>query len=296
MALLAVMVGCAQGGHNGNARPGAQAITVGSFAFSESDTVAELYAQAMEAKGITVRRASGLGSREVVEPALEQGAVDMVPEYIGTSLEFLSGGMEAVPSDPDAAYQRLRTVFEPRGVTVLNRASAQNKNGIAVTRQTAARLNLRKVSDLAPVAPTLVFGGPPECPERPFCLVGLRASYGLQFKDFRSLDASGPRTVAALQGSEIDVALLFTTSGSLATGEFTLLDDDRHLQPAENLVPAVRVDALHRNAGLQPVLDGVSAQLTTDDLIALNRRVDVDHVTSRVAAHDWLAAHGLALK
>jgi osmoprotectant transport system substrate-binding protein len=151
-----------------------------------------------------------------------------------------------------------------------------------------------KVSDLAPLAPDLVFGGPPECPERPLCLQGLRSVYGLSFKQFRALDAGGPATVAALEGGEVDVGLLFTTDGHLATGDFVLLADDRGLQPAENVVPVVRtVVARSRGPALVETLNRVSAQLYDEDLIALNRRVEIDHVRPDRAASDWLRQHGL---
>ena len=198
LCLVAAACGGGGGGDDEETAPGADMVTVASFAFTESEVVAELYAQALQAVGVPTRRAPGLGSREVVEPALEQGAVDVVPEYVGTALQFIAPGAESL-YDTAAAHARLREAFEPRGVTVLQPAEAQDRNGIAVTRKTAAELGLTRISDLAPVAGTLVFGGPPECPERPFCLVGLRATYGLAFKEFRALDASGPQTGAALE-------------------------------------------------------------------------------------------------
>jgi len=216
---------------------------------------------------------------------------------VGTALQFLGGETEAADDDlanTAAATARLTEAFAFRGVTVLAPAEAQDRNGIAVTRATADRYGLSKVSDLAPVAGELVFGGPPECPERPYCLVGLRTAYGLSFESFRSLDASGPETVAALEGGEVDVALLFTTAPSLAGPKFVLLEDDRQLQPAENLVPVVRTDALRRHGDrLGEVLNAVSTQLTTADLIALNGRVEIDGVPPADVARAWLADHGL---
>lgn len=295
---LCLLIAACSGGESKerSATTTGDAVIVGSFAFSESGTVGELYAQALEAGGFAVQRAPGLGSREVVEPALEQGALDVVPEYLGTALQFLSGGTLAGEelADTGALHRRLQAAFEPRGITVLTPAPAQNRNGVAVTRPTAERLKLGRVSDLAPVARDLVFGGPPECPERPFCLVGLRSTYDLGFKEFRALDASGADTVAALAGDEVDVALLFTTSPSLSTENFVLLEDDRRLQPAENLVPAVRTDALRRHGErLREVLDGVSARLTTEDLVSLNRKVDVERRPVAEVAREWLAERGL---
>ena len=286
--LLAATVGCGRGEvRSAPVPPGA--VTVGSFGFSESRTLAEIYSQALEARGVTVRRAIDIGSREVVEPALEQGKVDLVPEYLGSALRFL--GVERPGSDP---RQALTQAFGRRGVTVLQPAPAENKNGIVLLEATARRLGARRISDLGPVSRTLVFGGPPECPERPLCLPGLRSVYGLAFKEFRPLDTGGPVTVAALEGGEVDVGLLFTTDGHLATGQFVLLEDDRGLQPAENVVPVVRTAVVERHgATVVDALEAVSRQLLTQDLAELNRRVDIERVPPSQAAEDWLRQHGL---
>jgi osmoprotectant transport system substrate-binding protein len=269
-------------------------VTVAAFGFTESRILAELYGQAMEAKGIPVRRAFDLASREVVEPALEQGAVDFVPEYSGTALEFLNRAAGQATADPAATYGLLRAAFTTRGVTTLDPAPAQNQNAVAVTETTAQHLRLTTVSDLRPYASDMVFGGPPECPERRFCLAGLIAVYGLAFREVRALDAGGPLTVGALEGDEIDVGLMFTTSPAIATSRLVLLADDRGLQPAENVVPVVRKSVLERHGDtLSDAVNAVSSQLTTEELVSLNRRVDLDGQTPREAARAWLSLRGL---
>jgi osmoprotectant transport system substrate-binding protein len=301
-ALVAVLVllvtACAPRGPDrdreaeGQPRPGA--VTVASFNFSESVLLAELYAQALEGAGIRVRREMQIGSREDVEPALEQGLVDVVPEYLGTAVAFLDPSSVGEVLDADAAHQRLSQLFAARGVRVLRHAPAENQNGFVVTPATAQRYGLRAVSDLAPVAPNLAFGGPPECPERPFCLLGLQKTYGLRFRTFLSLDSGGRQTRTALEEGEVDVGLLFTTDGHLARGDFVLLDDDRGLQPPENVVPVVRQEVVDRfGARLVERLEAVSAQLTTAELSGLNRRVDIDGMAPGTVAADWLRAHGL---
>jgi osmoprotectant transport system substrate-binding protein len=281
----------------GGGRPatsGGDAVTVAAFGFSESRILAELYAQAMEGKDIPVQRALDLASREVVEPALEQGVVDFVPEYSGTALEFLNRGAGQATSDPEATYRLLSDAFAERGITALAPAPAQDQNAVAVTRATAERLRLTRVSDLRPVAPALVFGAPPECPERRFCLAGLTTVYGLSFKEFRPLDAGGPLTIGALEGEEIDVGLLFTTSPAVATSDLVLLEDDLGLQPAENVVPVIRTPVLERYGDtLRQAVDEVSLRLTTEELVGLNRRVEVDGVTPAEAARVWLDHRGL---
>lgn len=285
-------MGCGSG-TDGDAPAGdADTVTVGSFSFSESRTLAEIYAQLLEAHGVRVDRALDLASREVAEPALEQAAVDLLPEYLGTALAFLLPEGSFLPSR-DEAYERLRRAFAPKGVTVLAPAAAENKNGFVVTRSTADRFGLRAISDLAPVAGQLVLGGPPECPSRQFCLEGLRETYGLEFRRFEPLDVSGPATVAALEGGEVDVAMLFTSDGNLGRPDFVLLEDDRGLQPPENVVPVVRTEVLERHPDVAGIVDRATAQLGPEDLVSLNRRVDLDRLTPGDAAREWLRAHGL---
>ncbi len=283
--------GCGSAGNGGDAEP-RDGVRVTSFSFTESMVLAELYALALERAGIPVIRRIGLAAREVVEPALEQGVVDLVPEYTGTALTFLDRKTGRATSDQDRTYALLRDAFAQRGVTTLAKAPARDENAIAVTAATAKRLDLVKVSDLRPVASKLVFGGPPECPERPLCLGGLESEYGLHFKSFTALDAGGPLTVSALSGHEIDVALLFTTTPQVETSGFVLLDDDRGMQPADNVVPVVRTEVLHRyGERLSDALDRVSAQLTSDELRALNAAVDVRGTTPQVAAATWFRLH-----
>lgn len=302
VALLAgaALVSCGSGSTDEPAgRRDPEAVTVGSFTFTESRTLAEIYAQLLAARGFRVERALDLASREVAEPALEQGAIDLLPEYLGTALAFVEGasgplsGTEGARLGGDDTYERLRRTFAARGVTVLSPAAAENKNGFVVTQATAQRLGLRTISDLRPVAGQLTIGGPPECPSRRFCLQGLRDTYGLEFRRFQPLDVSGPATVAALEGGEIDVAMLFTSDGNIGRADFVLLEDDRRLQPPENVVPVVRTDVIQRHPTLAGIVDQATAQLKADDLVALNRRVDLDRLSPADAAAEWLRAHGL---
>lgn len=291
-AVVAVATGC---GSDAPSNREAADATIASFNFAESRTLAEIYAQALEQDGYKIERALDLASREVVEPALEQGAVDLALEYLGTALAFVDPLSRVKRLGQDEAHARLQKSMNARGIQVLAAAPAQNQNGLAVAPGVAARFALAKISDLVPVADELVLGGPPECPERPFCLRGFRSIYGLRFKEFRPLDASGPRTVGALESADIDVGVVFTTDPTLGGTEpkLVMLADDRSLQPPENVVPVVR-SAVVRRLGPKFVarLDGVSRQLTTSDLIALNRRVGVDGVSPATAAAEWLDAHG----
>jgi osmoprotectant transport system substrate-binding protein len=265
-------------------------ITIASFTFAESRILGEIFAQHLEDGGFPVERALSLASREIVEPALEQGAVDLVPEYAGAALEFLTRGKGDRPSsDTDATMGRLRDLFEDRGVTVLDPSDVQNRNTLVVTAATARRLDLQTVSDLREAAPDLVLGGPPECPERPLCLPGYERRYGLEFRDFVPLDVGGVATVGALEGGEIDVAVLFTTDAMLSDPSFVELIDDLGLQPAENIVPVVRSDIVDAYGDeLVDRLEDVTRRLNLNDLRALNEAVEVEGRDPADVAEEWL--------
>ena len=142
------------------------------------------------------------------------------------------------------------------------------------------------------IASLLVLGGPPECPDRPFCLKGLEDKYGLHFKDFTSLDAGGPLTVEALKGGQIQVGLLFTSDPAIVANGFVLLQDDKGLQLADNLVPVVRKEIVDANPDVATLLNGISAKLTQGELTALNKQVTVDGAASADVAKQWLTDNG----
>ncbi|MEN8234314.1 MAG: ABC transporter substrate-binding protein [Actinomycetota bacterium] len=287
---FALIASACGSGDDGAAKDG-PTITIGSAAFSENALVAEIYAQALEADGYNVERKLNTGPREVYAPALESGELDLVPEYIGTVLRYLGGD---ATSDSDETHAALRLAWESKDIVVLDYAAAQDKNGFAVTKETADSLGLAKVSDLAAHNGTLVLGGPPECPERDFCLKGLESVYELSFKEFRSLDAGGPITVAALEGGEIQVGLMFTSAATILAKGFVLLEDDKGLQPAENIAPAVRkeiVDAYGDD--FKTTLNDVSKKLTTIELVSLNKFVEVDGKDPEQVAAEWLKAIGV---
>lgn len=298
--LLLVIVVVAATAACANPRPsstgsalGNGSITVASFNFPESVLLAELYAQAIEGAGLPVERVLDLGPREIVLPALEKGLVELVPEYAGSALAFVSLGEAEASSDPVETETALRALLEPAGVSVLEPSPAQDQNAFGVTAATAARYDLRTVSDLAPIASQLVFGGPPECPQRPLCLPGLEVVYGLRFGTFVALDSGGPRTIAALRGGAVDVAVLFSSDGALEQNDLVLLVDDLGLQPAENVTPVIREEALARWPQLQRVIDAVSSTLSTDQLRQMNAAIATLGRPPASVAAEWLADHGL---
>jgi osmoprotectant transport system substrate-binding protein len=274
-------------------RPGT-VITVGSFDFPESVLLAEIYGQALAANKFPVRILPSLGPREVVDPALVDGLVQLVPEYAGSALEFFSLGRLSATANAGAASKALAGSVAGRGLVAAQPAPAQDANAIVVTAATAARYGLRSIADLTSVAPRLVFGGPPECPGRPYCLKGLKRAYGLRFKAFVPLDAGGPLTRQALQAGYIGVALLFTTDPGIPARHLVVLADDRGLQPAENITPLVRRSTMERyGPRLLAVLNKVSALLDTGTLRGLDARVELAGQNPRRVAGSWLRAHGL---
>ena len=268
--------------------PDGPTITIGSANFSENALVAEIYAQVLEAAGYPVERKLNVGNREIYAPALEDGSLDLVPEYVGSALSFKGGTPTA---DAVATAQALADAWADAGIAVLDPAPAQDKNGIVVRQDTADELGLSKVSDLA-AHPDLIFGGPPECPEREFCLIGLQEVYGLEFAEFKPLDVGGALTVAALEGDEIQVGLLFTSDGVIAAKGFVLLEDDMGLQPAESLTPVIRQEIIDVYGDeLVAALNALSAELTTEELSEMNRLIGIEGELPEQVAADWIAAN-----
>lgn len=291
---LLLLVGCTRDGEDPAPDPGGRkaSIRVASFDFSESQLLAEVYAAALERRGFRVTRVTALGPREVVQPALVRGLVDVVPEYAGSILRFLTAadGPAPVPAGRNLADQ-LRAALAGRGLVPLRLATAQDSNGFAVTSAFAAKHRLRRLSDLVPLAAGLDFGGPPECPQRPYCLPGLRARYGLAFKSFVPMPTRAA-TAEALAAGEISVGMLETTDGRLRRSGLVLLADDRRLQPPENVVPVLRREMLSRyGPRLAATLDAVSARLSTAALVELNRQVELQGRPASRAAADWVGRH-----
>ncbi|HEX2785603.1 MAG TPA: ABC transporter substrate-binding protein [Ilumatobacteraceae bacterium] len=264
-------------------------ITVGSFDFAENVILAEVYSQGLEAAGYKVHRAFRLGPREFVGPALSAGLVEFVPEYAGTGAEFYSLGHADPTDDVARTHDEFARAVEGDRLEALAAAPAQDANTFVVTRATADRLHLRTLSDLAPVAGSLTFGGPPECPTRRLCLAGLADTYGLTFGTVITLDTGGPLTLEALKEGVVDVALLFTTDPAIANLGLVELTDDRGLQPAESVTPLVRKEVVDQwGSAVVGVIDGVSARLTTDVVRDLNGAVALgDSDVAAVAAAWW---------
>ena len=266
-------------------------IVVGvSGAFAENQIVAEMYAQVLEHAGYTVERRLDLRSREVSQNALEAGYIDVKPEYLSSLLLFLDPNAEASPDAADVARQNAQ-LLRSTGLTLLTPSAAEDTNQFVANAETAERFHLTTMSSLAPVADQLTLGGPPECPQRPFCLPGLHEVYGVLFDDFTPLDAGGPLTVDALRRDGVQIGLLFSTDPSIEQNGFVPLVDDRHLQNAENITPVIRSEML--NDEVRRLLDAVSARLSTEKTTQLVGRVVIDGQDVATVATGFLTSNNL---
>jgi osmoprotectant transport system substrate-binding protein len=284
IVVAALLAACGDSPDRARDQPDPGVVRVASFDFAESDLLAELFAQVIEARGIPVERHFGLGSREIVEPALAQGLVDVVPEYLASALEFAQLGSNVTSSPADTAAD-LREVLEPRNVSVLAHAPAVDRNAVAVTAETARQLDLETLSDLAAPSPVLDFIGPPECPDRPACLPVLEETYGIRFHSFTAVPIGG--IPLQLEAGEADAGVVFTSDPGVQEHDLVLLRPDREKPRAENVVPVVRAPVLERFPEITGALDQVTSRLTTRELRALNKRV-ADGQDVAAVAREWL--------
>ena len=294
VAVSTLAAGCTAADEERIPRPsteGKGVIVVGvSGAFAENQIVAEMYAQVLEHAGYTVERQLDLRSREVSQNALEAGYIDVKPEYLSSLLLFLDPNAEASADGADVARQTAQ-LLESRELTLLTPSAAEDTNQFVANAETARRFRLTTMSSLAPVADQLTLGGPPECPQRPFCLPGLHEVYGVLFDDFAPLDAGGPLTVDALRRNEVQIGLLFSTDPRIEENGFVPLVDDRRLQDAENITPVIRSEML--NDEVRALLDAVSAQLSTEEMTDLVGRVVIDGQDVATVATGFLTSNGL---
>ncbi len=240
------------------------AIVVGSANFPENELLAEIYAAALEDQGVSVTKQLNIGNREAYLAGLEDGSIDLIPEYTGNLTRFLNP--EATATDAEGVYTELQAAL-PDNLTVLDKAEAEDKDSVVVTRATADKYGLTAIGDLKDDAPNLVLGGPPEWRDRQTGVPGLQEVYGLEFAQFRPLDAGGTLTVQALINGQIDAGNIFTTDPAIVANDFVVLEDPDNLFAAQNVVPLISTDKV--NPTVEAALNEVSAALTTENLTAM---------------------------
>ena len=279
----------ATGGSGQSGGAPAETIVVGSANFTESQILAEIYAQALAAKGVTVEKRMSIGSRETYMPGLQDGSIDLIPEYSGTLLQYLD--KQATATEAEAVYTALQAAL-PDTLTVLEKSAAEDKDAVVVTRETATRLNATSIADLAPNCAQLVFGGPPEFQTRPDGIPGIAETYGCNFAGYQSLDAGGPLTVGALRNGDVQAADIFTTDPAIEANDFVVLEDPENNFAAQNVLPLITKDKA--TPEVTDTLNAVSAALTTEELIALNSEAAGDAKPSpETVAKNWLESKNL---
>jgi osmoprotectant transport system substrate-binding protein len=286
-----VAAACSSDEESGGAAVDGPPIVIGAQDFGESAILAEIYSQALTAAGYTSSIQTLGGFRDISMGAFESGDINFAPEYVASLLEFLNEQAGEATGNVNESLAFLETALEPLGLEALEPAPGVDTNAFVVTAQTAETLGLESLSDLAAVAGDLTLGGPADCATNPFCIPGLQQTYDADLSaGFVGLDAGVVAT--ALANGEIDVAVLFSTDGRIASENWVLLADDRNMLAADNIVPVVTAELIDvYGQDMADVVNAVSAKLTTPVLIELNRQYDVDKRDAREIASAWLAAN-----
>ena len=292
-AVFALVVACGSANPLGGGEVSGdlKSIVVGSADFPESKIIGEIYAQALEANGFTVGRQFGIGSRETYIPAVQDHSIDLIPEYTGNLLQYFDPSTEV--TTPDGVLLELFRKL-PGDLSILNPSPAEDKDTVAVTSETAQRWNLTTIGDLAEHSAEVKFGGPSEFINRAEGLPGLKANYGLDIprSNFVAIsDGGGPATVRALADGTVTAANIFSTSPAIEENDLVVLEDPKNNFLAANVIPLV--SSQKKSDELKTVLDAVSAELTTEDLIRLNTESSGNSgINPDEAAANWVREHG----
>jgi osmoprotectant transport system substrate-binding protein len=267
-------------------------LVIGSKNFTEQKVLGEIYAQALAAAGYDVSTELNLGDEKTALKALEQGDISAYPEYTGTALlSFFGYTADKIPKDGLVAYDKAKQGFAKKDLTAEPITPFVSSNEVAVTKETADKYGLKKISDLSPVANKLTLYGSPECRQRLDCLLGLQEVYGLKFKKFVPVDLALRHEV--LQKGQADVSIVFTTDPQNKREGFVLLDDDKSMFPPYNSTLVVRNDVLDKaGPDFDKVVADVSKGLTDEVMQELNARVDLDKKTPEVVAGEYLQEAG----
>jgi osmoprotectant transport system substrate-binding protein len=293
-AAAAIALTACSGGDPMSSDPGSTGgepgkIIVGSADFAESQLLATIYSRALQNAGVEVEEKLNIGSREVYLEALRDGSINLLPEYNGSLLNELDG--EADSSDPDGIRAQLDELLAPEGIIVLDEAEAENTDTLVVVPDVAAEHGLVDISDLEPIAHELTLAGPAEWKSRFEGVPGLQEVYGLEFGEFKVLDAGGPLTLAALQNGQAQLGDMFSSDPAIAENDLVALVDDQGLFPPANILPVIREDAATDE--VTAILNRISAALTTEQLMQMNGRVAAGDDIGAIA-DDWLSEQGLS--
>ncbi|MDN3021641.1 ABC transporter substrate-binding protein [Streptomyces sp. S.PB5] len=266
-------------------------VVVGSNNFAESILLADIYGEALKAKGIKVSYKPNIGSREVTYGLLKSGSITVLPEYNGSLLSYLDP--KAEQKTAEAVNSAVKTKLDSK-LTLLESSPAEDKDSVSINAETAKKYSLTNEStlaDLKDAAPELVIGGSPEFQTRQQGLLGLKSVYGLEFKSFKALDAGGPLTQAALTKNTVQAADIFTTDPTITKEGFVVLQDPENLFGFANVTPLVYKSGLSQEG--VDALNAVSAKLDTKTLLDLDSQVQLDNKDPLDVAKAWLKTAGL---
>jgi osmoprotectant transport system substrate-binding protein len=268
-------------------------VTIGSKNFTEQKVLGEIYAQALTAAGYDVSTELNLGDEKTALKALEGGEISAYPEYTGTALlSFFGVTADKLPSEESAAFDEAKAGFAERGLTALPPTPFVSSNEVAVTKETADKLGLSKISDLKGKSQDLTLYGSPECRQRLDCKLGLEQVYGLKFKKFVPVDIALRHEV--LSKGQADVSIVFTTDPQNKREGFVLLEDDQGMFPPYNSTLVVRDDVLEKaGPDFANTVELVNKDLTDEVMQELNARVDIDKSTPKDVAGEYLEETGL---
>ncbi len=266
---------------------GSESLTVGSADFSESVVLAEVYAGALRGDGIDASTNTNIGSREIYLKALEDGSIDLIPEYTGALAIYYDNSFDK--TDPDEVYTALKGLL-PDNLEVLQKSQAEDVDTLAVTRQTAQDKDLKTVGDLKGSAQDMTLGAPPEFKTRAQGVPGIEKTYGVTFGDFRPL--KGQALVQALKNGQVDVANIFSTDPAIPQNDFVALEDTKKLFGSQNVVPLIAKDKATDE--VTKTLNDVSAALTTEKLSDMLKQVDVDKKDPQAVAQQFLKDNSLS--
>jgi osmoprotectant transport system substrate-binding protein len=268
-------------------------VTMGSKNFTEQKVLGEIYAQALAAAGYDVSTQLNLGDEKTALKAVEGGDISAYPEYTGTALlSFFGVTADKLPNDEQKAYEEAKAGFAKKNLTALPPTPFVSSNEVAVTKETADKYSLQKISDLKPVAGKLTLYGSPECRQRLDCLLGLEQVYGLKFKKFVPVDIALRHEV--LKKGQADVSIVFTTDPQNKREGFVLLEDDKGMFPPYNSTLVVRNDVIDKaGPDFAKTVEMVNKGLTDEVMQELNARVDLDKSTPNDVAGQYLQESGL---
>jgi osmoprotectant transport system substrate-binding protein len=268
-------------------------LTIGSKNFTEQKVLGEIYAQALEAAGYKVSKQLNLGDEKTALAAVEGGEISAYPEYTGTALlSFFGKQADELPKDEMAAFEEAKTGFAEKDLTALPPTPFVSSNEVGVTKETADKLSLTKISDLEGKSQDLTLYGTPECRQRLDCKLGLEQVYGLKFKKFVPVDIALRHEV--LSKGQADVSIVFTTDPQNKREGFVLLEDDKGMFPPYNSTLVVRNDVVEKaGPDFEQTVDMVNEGLTDEVMQELNARVDLDKETPEAVAGAYLEESGL---